>query len=109
MTIDEVYRECQSIDVLIGWQGPDLVEAKCAIAYISGANDLCIRGAIHADIVGVADGDDINIFGHPLSVFNGNCIDYDNWYFGTTIKSYTIMMYRGSEHIGDALLFEVNR
>lgn len=115
MTLNEVYQKCNSIDVLIGWQGPDLYEAGCAIAYISGANDLCVRGAIHADVVGVADGDDVTLFGYLILIRNNSAIDSDDWRLwipgpsGTYSRSLPLTMYRGNERIGDAVLFEVER
>lgn len=114
MTVTEILRQCQSIDVLIGWQGPDLVEAGYAVAYISGANDLAVRGAIHADIVGVEDGDSVTLFDHVININNhDDSLESDAWLiFRPGFVKHGAMpltMYRGDERIGTAVIFEVKR
>lgn len=125
MTLTEIYKQTSSIDVLIGWPGPDLIEAGCAVAYISGSNDLCVRGAITEDILGVedmdcfelyADCDFLGLSGFAIYIDNidNECSDdVSNWwrvwrpgFMGSTALPLT--MYRGSERIGDAVLFELS-
>jgi len=108
--LNEIYREKQSIDTLLGWQGPDLEENGLAVAYISGSNDLAVRGAISADVVGLEHGDYFSFFNHKIFVLEDGDIATEDWsFYVTNTESRLIQMFRGNEHIGDAILFEVKR
>jgi hypothetical protein len=107
----EVFRKQQSVDVLTGWQGPHLYDNGLALAYITGSNDLHITGKISAEIIGVETGDRVTIFGYDIFVEYDE--DNDEWHLyswkKSTPTSCNIIMYRGNDRIGDALLFEVVR